>query len=114
MSECLRRTNDRLSAKPLGDNDRTDHWHAGRRVLSIAPGGSRSPALRHAARYGHRAGNGERRGVVGLLDFRESPGIWSHGDHAWGIRDRLCLWRIAGRLLERTDHRKTHVSFAGD
>src|SRR6202035_5607284 len=114
ITEFLRKPNDGFSANALGHNGRTDYCHAGGRALSTALGGSRFPALRHAARYRHRAGDSERNWATDLSDFRESAGVWSHGDHARGIRYRVCLWRIAGRLLERADDRKTPVPFAGD
>ena len=76
---------------PRVDRGRTDHCDPGRRVIPLASGRTRFPALRDAARYRDRVGHGERSGTDGLLDFLKSARIWIHGHHARGVRDRVCL-----------------------
>jgi uncharacterized RDD family membrane protein YckC len=51
---------------------------------------------------------------IGLLVywiFAKAPGFGVM-DHARGICNWVCLWRIAGRLLERADDWKTTILFA--
>src|SRR5581483_1676015 len=110
----LRRIDDRYSVNARVDSGRTDHCDTGRCALSIAPGRSGIPPLRHVARYSDRAGDSERNRTACLLDFRESTGLWRHADHARGIRNWICIWRIAGRFLERADDWKTPIPFARD